>query len=185
MNWVVGRAVRITVSPGAEWLAIMQETPVRYRTLASFVLPLACIPAGSWCLGLLLSSDAPAAEFAWIAHRWAIVYVGALLSVGLLATSLFVVAPVFGAVRSWARALQIAVYSSAPVLVAGFLLITPDLVAATLLAAFHSFYLQYVGVQHLLGIKEDQAAEFVALEIVLFIVMSTFLGAFGSGLGLM
>jgi hypothetical protein len=183
MKWVVGRAVRITIAPGTEWLAILQEVPYWGRSLASFVLPLALIPAASWCIGLLLSSKEPTAQFTWILHRGAIVYLSAVLSVSLLAVSLYVVAPVFGGVRSWGRALQVAAYSSAPVLIGGFLLVIPDMVFAMLLAAFHGFYLQYVGVQHLLRVAENRAAEFVAIEIVAFIVLSTLLGTFFSWLG--
>jgi hypothetical protein len=183
LSAILGRAARITLAPGSEWLAIMQEAPGRRRNPASFVLWLACIPAVSWCLGLLVSSETPAAHLAWIAYRGAIVYFGTILSVVLLATSLFAMAPVFGDARSWARSLQVAAYGSAPVLLGGILLVFPDLVSAMLLIAFHGFYLQYVGVQLLLGVKEDRAAEFVALEIVLFSVLATLMGALAGWLG--
>lgn len=180
----VGRAVRVTLLPGTEWLVILREAP-DLRGMTAFVLLLACIPAASWSLGLLLFGDGPSVELASTAHRGAIVYLGSVLSIGLLALSFLILAPVFGVGRNWGRTLQVAVYSSAPVLLAGFLLIIPDLVIAILLAAFQSFYLQYVGVQHLLGVKEDQAAEFVALCIVVLMIASTILGAFGGWIGVM
>ena len=185
MNSALRRALRFLLSPDAEWRAIKDEIPDQRRILVSFVLPLASIPAVSWCLGLFLSAGASSIDFVWIAHRGLITYFGAVLSILLLAASMFVLAPLFTAGRDWPRALQVAAYSSSPVLLAGVVLVLPDLAFATLLAAFHSFFLQYVGVQQVLGAKEGEAAEYVALGIVLLIIASTLLGAFGSWLGLL
>ena len=41
--------------------------------------------------------------------------------------SLYVLAPLFVAVRDWARAFQVAAYSSAPVLLGGVILVVPDI----------------------------------------------------------
>lgn len=177
--------MRVTLSPDAEWRAIGNEVADQRGILVSFVLPLAGIPAASWCLGLLLFGDAPSIELAWIVHRGAIVYFGSVLSIFLLAAALFVLAPLFATARDWPRALQVAAYSSAPVLLAGFVLVVPGLAFATLPAAFYSFYLQYIAVNCVLGVKDEQAAEYVALGIVLLVLASTLVGAFGSWLGIL
>ena len=185
MNGAVRRAARLTLSPDAEWQAICDEAPGGQRILASFVLPLACIPTISLCLGLLLFEQEKSIDLARIVHRGAVVYFGSLLSIILLAGSLYVLAPLFTARRTWTRVLQVAAYSSAPVMLAGFMLLWPALAFATLPAVIHGFYLIYVGVRHVLGVKEANAAEFVALVIVLLVIASTMLGALGSWLGVL
>ena len=110
---------------------------------------------------------------------------GSAASVLLLAASFYVLALMFGRPRDWPRALQVAAYSFAPVFLAGVLLILPDLVFVLIIAAAHGFYVQFIGVQYVLGIKEGDAAEYVALVIMLFMMASTFLGIFGSWAGVM
>lgn len=179
------RAVRITLSPGSEWRVIAAEPPEWRRILWSFVLPLALIPALSWCAGLLLYRAGPYAEPAQIAYRGSIAYVGSLASIALLAACIVALAPLFGVRRNWARAFQVAAYGSAPVMLAGLVLVIPDLAFATLLGVFHSFFLLYVGLVQVLGVKEDQSAEYLALVIVALAVASTILGAAGSAAGIL
>lgn len=179
------RAVRITLSPGAEWQLIAAEAPEPRRILVSFILPLALIPALSWCIGLYLYREGPSAELAQIAYRGAIAYAGSLASIALLAACIVALAPLFETRRNWARAFQVAAYGSAPVMLAGLVLVIPDLAFATLLGAFQSFFLLYVGLVQVLAVKEDRAAEYLALVIVALTVASTFLGAAGSAAGLL
>ncbi len=185
MRKALRRAVRLTLQPGAEWQAIRGEALNQRSLLTGFLLPMACIPALSWGLGLALSEGSSAAGLAQAAHRGGVVFFGSLLSVFLLAASMFVLAPLFVAARDWARAFQVAAYSSAPVLLGGILLLFPDIAYVMLLPALQSFFVQYVGVHRILGAKEGEAAEYVALGIVLLVVTSTLSGAFGSWLGLL
>lgn len=178
-------AIRLTLSPNVELQKIGKDSPDQARILVSFLLPLACIPALSWCLGLLLSGDAGVLAWMAIAHQGAVVYFGSLLSIYLLSASLFALAPLFSVRRDWGRAFQVAAYSAAPVMLAGFLLVLPILAFVTLLAVCHSFYLQYVGVNCILGAREGESAEYAALVAVLLVVSSTFLGAFGSWSGIL
>lgn len=178
-------AIRLTLLPNVELQKIGKDSPDQARILVRFVLPLACIPALSWCLGFLLSGDARPFDWGEIMHRGAVVYVGSLLSIYLLSISLFMLAPLFSVRRDWGRAFQVAAYSTAPVMLAGLLLVLPILAFVTLLAICHSFYLQYVGVNCILGAKEGESAEYVALVAVLLVVSSTFVGALGSCSGVL
>lgn len=178
-------AVRLTVYPNAELKRIGQESPGQGRILKSFLLPLALIPALSWCLGLQLSGEAMQMDWIQIVHRGAVVYFGTLMTIYLLAASIYVLGPLFSVGRVWGRAFQVAAYSSAPLMLAGLVLVLPVLAFAMLVAACHSFYLQYVGVSSILGAKEEDAAEYVALVVVMLSVLSTLLGAFGSWLGVL
>ena len=64
-------------------------------------------------------------------------------------------------------------------------LLIPDLAFGTLLGAFQSFYLLYVGFGQVLTVKEDQAAEFVALVVVALSVALMLAGAAGSAAGIL
>jgi len=185
VRWALQRAVRLTFSPELEWQAIHREVPGQRSLLARFVLPMACVPALSWSIGLALSEGSTATDLGRAAHRGGVVFFGSLLSIFLLAASMYVLAPLFVPARDWARAFQVAAYSSAPVLLGGMLLLFPDIAYAILLPALQSFYLQYVGVHCILGAKEGEAAEYVALGIVLLVVTSTLAGAFGAWLGVL
>lgn len=178
-------AVRLTLFPSLELGKVAGGSCDSWRLLRQFVLPLACIPALSWCLGLLLfSGDAPPA-LPLVVRSGAVVYVSTVISIYLLSASICLLARLFLPVRDWQRAFQVAALSAAPVMLSGVLLVVPNLAFATLLAVAHSFYLQYVGTIRVLGIPEGEAAEFVALVSVLFVSWSTLVGALGSALGLL
>lgn len=186
------RAVRLIVSPEDEWRAIRDEQP-RVRELTThFVLPLALIPAASWGLGMLLFGNGPDGARAGTVQgieqivRGALTaYAGVVLSIGLCAVAITALAPLFGCLRDWRRALHVAAYSSAPVLLGGLVLVWQDLVFVLILAFFYGLYSQYAGLQHVLAVKERDAAEYVALSTVLLIVLSTAAGALGAWLGVL
>lgn len=155
-------------------------------------MPLACVPAASWSLGLLLFGGSAGTSRAGsvlgieqILRGGLVVYVCAILSLLSLSASVFALAPLFDCRRDWRRALQVAAYSGAPVLLGGVILIMPDLAFALLLPCLHGAYLLYGGLQIVLGVKEDQAAEYVALGVVLLTIATTAMGALGAALGIL
>jgi hypothetical protein len=182
MKEAVTRAFRLTLSPTLEWAAIEKEPP-RSSLFASFALPMAAIPALAWALGLACFPEEPYAGPAAALHRGAVLYLGSLASIGLLALAIHLLAPLFGVRRDWARSVQVAAYSGSPVFLSGFMLVYPDFAFILMIAVFHGFFIQYSGVRILLGVREDQAAEYVALCIVIMGVASTLLGAVASAMG--
>lgn len=186
------RAVRLVLSPDEEWQAIGNETPEPWSIFGSFVLPLACIPAAGWSVKLSLfgseggrHGDGAAMGLAQILQGGLTVWVCSVLSVIVLASSIYVLAPLFVRSRAWPHVVQVAAYSSAPVLLGGVILAIPDVAYMVLLAAFQALYVMYAGLKRVLGVKEDNAAEYVALSIVLLTAVSTLLGALGGALGML
>ena len=189
MQRIVLRALRLIVSPDDEWRSIREEEPSP-AVIARFVLPLAIIPAASWGLGLMLFGIGMAngrggavLGIGQIVYSGLIAYIGVVLSICLCAVAIAALAPLFACPRDWPRALQVAAYSAAPVLIGGLVLVLPDLASLLILAFFHSLYLQYAGLQHVLAVKERDSAEYVALSTVLLMVLSTIMGALGGWLG--
>lgn len=189
MKWPAGgflpRAARMIVAPTAEWKIIAHQRVRTVAMLASYVMPLALIPAAGWSLGLAKFGVAGQAgvEAKALIHGALLAFVGTLLWIGLSAASMALLARVFGAGRDWLRALQVAAYSATPVMLTGCALVWPDLLSVLVIAFFHSLYLQYGGVRYVLNVKESQAAEFVALSTVTLMVASTVLGAIATALG--
>ena len=188
----VQRALRLILSPDKEWRAVASEPPESRSILASFVLPLACIPAAAWCFNLSVfggegghDGERAAIGLSQVLSGGLTVWISSVLSILVLATSVYVLAPLFVHGRDWPGALKVAAFSAAPVLLGGAILAVPDVAYTILLPVFHSFYLQYSGLQHVLGVKEDSAAEYVALSIVLCAIASTALGALGGALGVL
>lgn len=186
------RAVRLVLSPDEEWRAIGDEAPELWSILGSFVLPLACIPAAGWTVKLSLfggegeqGGEAAAMGFAQVWQGGLTVWACSVLSVFVLAASIYVLAPLFLPTRDWPRALQVAAYSSAPVLLGGIILAVPEVAYLALLPVFQAFYVMYAGLKRVLGVKEDHAAEYVALSVVLLTIVTTLLGALGGALGML
>ena len=180
------------MSPDEEWRAIGEEVPDQWSIVGSFVLPLASIPAAGWSAKLALfgsdggqDGDGGAMELAQVLQGGLTVWIFSVLSVFVLASSIYILAPLFVRTRDWPRALQVAAYSSAPIWLGGFILAIPEVAYAELLAVFQAFYVLYVGLKRILGVKEDNAAEYVALSIVLLTVATTLLGALGGALGML
>ena len=192
MSRWVRRALRLVLSPDEEWRAIGNEAPRPRSIVGSFVLPLACVPAAAWSVKLALfggeggpDGDGAAMEFAQILQGGLTVWACSVLSVFFLASSIYLLAPLFVRSRDWPRALQVAAYSSAPALLGGLILAIPDASYAVLLAVFQSCYVMYAGLKRVLGVKEDNAAEYVALSIVLLSIATMLLGALGGALGML
>jgi hypothetical protein len=192
MYSAIGRAARFVLSPREAWLAAAQEIPAPFTIFGTFLCPLACIPAVCWTLGRMLSAGDPVQDpragvpsAAQLLHGGLSVIGCALLSVTLLAAALYALAPLFARPRDWPRAFQVASYSSAPLFLGGILLLLPEASFVLLLAVFHSAYLLYGGVQSVLGVREDRAAEYVALGTVALVAASTVLGGVGGALGIL
>jgi hypothetical protein len=186
MTSIIRRACRIIVAPAAEWPVVAAENPNTSTLLCRFVLPLAIIPAAGWSLGVWLFNHAGGgADGLTIARAGLTVVIGVLLWVCLSAALMMLSARWFNGARSWLRALQVAAYSLTPVLLSGLLLALADLMAVWIIALFHSFYLQFVGVQPMLGIKPTDAAEFVAVNTMALMVMSSIIGALATSLRLL
>lgn len=185
------RAIRLITSGDDEWQTIGSEVPRVRAIITRFVLPLALIPAVSWSIGLLLSGNTPAdagdraaLEFEQIVRGGLVAYIGVVISILLCAVSIYILAPVLACARDLPRALQVAAYSAAPLLVGGLVLLLPALASILVLAFIHTLYLQYTGLQRVLAVKEGDAAEFVALSNMLFMILSAAIGALGARLGI-
>jgi hypothetical protein len=113
----------------------------------------------------------------WIFPIGAATYAGIVGSVILLAAILSVIAPLFGGVRDFSKALAVATYGSVPVLLAGAFMILPVMALVGLVALGHSLHLMWLGARRLLQVPGRAGAEFIGVCIVVMAVLSIFVGA--------
>lgn len=119
---------------------------------------------------------------AWPGVSTVLVALAAVLTLGL---GFYLLAPWFEVARSWDRSLAVAAYASTPVLLSWFLLLYPPLMILPIVALLHCFALCYLGVQHVLGCRESEAALFVAAAWIFSAVGSMLLGGLCSAAGLL
>lgn len=112
-------------------------------------------------------------------------YVSTLLAFAALAAAFWVLGRMQQRAAPWKRCLQLAAYGATPLGLASVTLVSPVLAMVCVVALLHVFYLYYVGAQALLGVPEDDAAQFVTLACVLAIGGASLGGGAIGALGLL
>lgn len=163
--------------PQQAWDEIALRNDRAGATLRRAGLPLALLPAAGWALRW--EDLAPSARI----ESFAMTLVAAMATFVSLAAAIHLIAPAYGVTRRWALAVAVAVHGSTPVLVCGLLFVWPLLTAVGVIAMLHCFYLYYLGLQHLMGCRASDAAEFTALSFLVSMAIAGIAGAIGSGLG--
>jgi len=170
------RIIRIVVSPRDEWTRIAGER-LHGALLHGLALPLA--PALAALL-MARSSDLPLLE-----HAVAAAYLGGVLTIFAIAAAFWLLFRFDSRDATLRRCIQVAAYGATPLLLASVLLFTPVLVVVCVLALPYVFYLYYLGVQQLLSVPSDEAAQFVAIALVAAVAASTLGGGALGALGLL
>lgn len=182
---MLARAWRLLRSPEREWCAIAAERGPSPTLFVRYVVPMSALPAIAWATGLALFSGelgsrgtaADATSAAEILRTALITLGGAAFSVWVLAAAFFALAPMYEARRDWPAALAVAAYGTTPVWLAGVLLLKPILAVVIVPAMIHACVLYHSGVQRVAGVKAGDAAEFVALAVLLATVVLAAAGA--------
>jgi hypothetical protein len=170
------RIIRIVLAPRDEWARIAAE---RSHGALAHGLALSLLPALA-SLVMAWSSDLPLPE-----HAVAATYLACVLTIFAIAAAFWLLARFDSRGATLRRCVQVAAYGATPVLLASVLLFTPVLVLVCVLALPYVFYLYYLGVQQVLRVPSDEAAQFVAIALVAALVASTLGGGAVGALGLL
>ncbi|MEO8133942.1 MAG: YIP1 family protein [Betaproteobacteria bacterium] len=183
--------VAILVRPDFAWTAIAHE-PMTARQVLGTILPLCLLPALATIVGMsVFNSDwDPLHGYRTAGNRVLLVglanFVFAAATIVLLALLFHWLAVPDGKRRKpFAAALKLAAFGAVPVLLAGAFLVLPIMIVLTLVAAVHSLYLYYLGMQTVLEVRGEDAVMMLALCVVLLSVASGLLGALASAFGLL
>jgi hypothetical protein len=170
------RIIRIVLSPNAEWARIAGER-AGWALVHGFVLSL--LPA--WASFFMVrASDVPLPQHAVLAT-----YLAVLLTLFSVAAAFWLLTRFDSRDATLARCIQVAAYGATPVLLASVLLVSPILVMVCVLTLPYVFYLYYLGVQQLLRVPANEAAQFVGIALVAAFAASTLGGAGIGALGLL
>jgi hypothetical protein len=170
------RIIRIVLTPRDEWARIAAE---RSHGALAHGLALSLLPALA-SLVMAWSSDLPLPE-----HAVAATYLACVLTIFAIAAAFWLLARFDSRDATLRRCVQVAAYGATPVLLASVLLFTPVLVLVCVLALPYVFYLYYLGVQQVLRVPSDEAAQFVAIALVAALVASTLGGGAVGALSLL
>ncbi|HUP10098.1 MAG TPA: Yip1 family protein [Caldimonas sp.] len=179
---LVQRAQSILLRPRETWPAIAAETTDAATLYASYVAPLAAIPAVARFIGFSLIGIGGFGVSLRVPILTGLVnlvvgYVLSLVVVYVLALIVDALAPTFGGTRSRIAALKVVAYASTAGFVGGIFALVPALGVLSLLASLYGIYLLYTGLPVLMRCPREKAAGYTALVIVCAVVAFFLIGA--------
>jgi len=164
------RFLAILIDPFAEWARIEKEPGDPIYLMTSYVALLALIPAvfgfiGACVIGVIVRGTAPVRAPILNGLFGAVFgYLAGFVLVVLLGLTVKLAAPLFGARRNFASALNLAVYSYTPVWLAGVFLLLPGLRFLTL-SGFYGVYLLIAGLSVMMKVPPSKLPGFAALVV--------------------
>ena len=185
----LSRIAGMMLHPEAEWNAVARDMPGAAVLLRNFLLPLSLLTPVATTIGMLVFDTGWNAEYGYslLRDRAPVIaittYVFEIVSVYLLAAIFYLFARTEGSSPGFLAALRVAVFGSIPLLLSGATLFIPFNVIISKVAMLYSFYLYYLGVSRLLGIRPSDATMFVGVTMICMLVASGFMGGIASMLG--
>ncbi len=182
---IVERAKKIILQPKNEWIVIQEENSDVSQIVISYLLPLALIPAvasfiGYGFIGIDLPLVGHVQSVSWGIKQAAVSLITTVGGALLTAFIIDALAPNFGAVKNFNKAVQLVVYAYTPAMVAGILLILPSLSIIAALAGIYGLYLLYLGIVPLMKAPQDKATGYfivsLIVTILVFAILSSVLG---------
>lgn len=179
---VVGRAMRVLVTPARAWDAIAAEPADAHGLFPRYVAPLAAIPAvcgvaGPLKFGFNIANVAVVMSPLGLVLSALVGY--ALTFVVLLAAGFLIdiVSGWFGGLRDRARALELVTYAATATWIAGLAELYPSLgLAVGVLAWVYSLYALYLGLTPMLAVPEGRRLTAFAVILALIVGLWTLRG---------
>ncbi len=189
---IVERVKSITLSPATAWPVIEAEQHTPQSLFVPYLLILAAIPAVASFIGMSLvgiggfglSMRLPIMSGLAMMITSYVFSVALAFGMGWLVSTL---APNFGGQSNLMQGLKLVVFGATPMFLAGILSILPALGVLSLLAAFYSLYVMYLGLPVLMkNPKEKTIPYMVVLAVCGFVagvVMAVLSSAFTPSMG--
>jgi hypothetical protein len=178
---LVDRAKNILLTPKTEWEVIAAENTPTAQLITGYVLPLAGVAAVASFIGMSVIGfgfyRVPIATGIGMLV-WHLI--ASVISVFVLAFIADALAPTFGAQKSMAQALKLAVYSYTPGWIAGIFGIIPLLGLLAIIGALYGIYLLYLGLPRLMKNPDEKTVPYLVVIIVAAIILYVIVAAIGS-----
>jgi hypothetical protein len=172
---LVQRVINIITRPKEEWPVIASEQPNIMKLIGGYALILALIPAISLFISSAVIGASHYNSFIDGISQALKQLFSAVIGVYLLSYVIDMLAPSFESEKNFGRSMQLAVYSSTAMWVAGILLLIPGVHWLSVVAGLYSIYLLAVGLPVLKGTPADKVVGYVALTIVAMIAIAVVL----------
>jgi hypothetical protein len=184
METMIGRAKGMLLEPRATWKEADAEFTKPGEIWGKYIVPLAAIGPLALAVGMILfgrrvpftALTQPVSITTAVSSAVA-AYVLALLSVFVLSRVISLLAPGFGGQRNDVQGLKAAAYSSTAAWIGGIFQILPALSLVSLLFAFYSLVLLYIGLPIVMKAPKDRAMGYTAVVIIVSIVIYLIAGA--------
>jgi hypothetical protein len=163
---LVARIRAIMTTPQAEWPAVADESSdalaLRYVAVLA-VIPVLARLVGGWLIGGYT-------PFLAALIGALVAYALSFITVFVVALAVDLLAPKFGGVRSYSRALRLTAYSFTPVWLAGIFLLVPGASFLVLLGLF-GFYLMWTGAPLFMQVPRERAWVYILAVAVCAIAL--------------
>lgn len=177
---IITRAKAIITDPGNTWPTIAAETDAPMQVFTKWVLPLAAIgPIASFIGGQIFVYGAFGFSYRpslTVGITTLLVgYVGALISVWLIAFIANFLSPKFDGKDDFPAAFRLTAYSMSAAWIVGIVGLIPAL-SILGLAGLYSLFLFYKGATIMMAVPEDKAIVYTVLTVVVGIVANVVIG---------
>ncbi|HYX05208.1 MAG TPA: Yip1 family protein [Bacteroidales bacterium] len=191
INAIVNRAINIIVKPAEEWEQVKNEDMPSRQIFLQYLLPFIILMGAASIVGNSLFSTTMFSSFGfgYVLFSAVVNMVISFLGVYISAYIINELAGSFDTAKNINNVFKVVIYSFTPYFVASIITgLVPQLIFIQLFG-FYSFYLLWVGMNHLLSPPEDKRAGYVVvsgliiigvfaiLSILLNLIFSSFLFA--------
>ena len=174
---LVDRAKNIILKPKDEWTVIDQETTSVSTLIATYLFPLALIPAIAAFIGYGVVGVAFFGPvLSWGVKQAIVSFITTIVGVYISAYIIDMLAPNFGSTKDFGKAFQLVVYSYTPVMLAGAFQAIPVL-GLLGIVGLYGLYLLYIGVKPMMKTPDDKVTSYFVVSLLVIIAVYFVLGA--------
>lgn len=174
---LVDRAKNIILKPKDEWTVIDQEDTSVATLVATYLLPLALIPAVAAFIGYgVIGVGFFGPILSWGIKMAIISFISTIVGVYISAMIIDMLAPNFGSIRDFRKSMQLVVYAFTPVMLAGVFTAIP---ALGILGIFglYGLYLLYAGIKPMMKTPDDKVTVYFVVSLLVIIAVYVIISA--------
>jgi len=174
---LVDRAKNIILKPKEEWNVIDQEDTSVSSLIATYLFPLALIPAAAAFIGYgVIGVAFFGPVLSWGVKQAIISFITTIVGVYISAYIIDMLAPNFGSTKDFRKAMQLVVYSYTAVMLAGAFQAIPVLGILGILGLY-GLYLLYIGIKPMMKTPDDKVTTYFIVSLVVIFAVYFVLGS--------
>ena len=174
---LVDRAKNIILKPKDEWTVIDQEETSVATLVATYLFPLAIIPAIASFIGYgVIGVSFFGPIFSWGIKMAIISFITTIIGVYISAMIIDMLAPNFGSIKDFRKSFQLVVYAYTPVMLAGAFMAIPAL-GILGIVGLYGLYLLYVGVKPMMKTPDDKVTVYFVVSLLVIIAVTVVINA--------